>query len=410
MGRVGKTAALVLPLLVFPTHFPPRMAAPELAADPAPPLRILRGTIPPNSSLARTLADELSPAVIHELVEAARPAYDLGRVAVGHAYGLALEPEGALAAFTYAVDELKTLRVARHRGRLQPEFLSREYERTTGRIAGVIRSSLFEAVLETGESEQLALDLADIFAWDVDFNTELRKGDSFRVAVEKLSLDGRFRRYGRVLAAEFTRGRTLQAVYFEGAGRGGYYTPEGIPLRKAFLRSPLRFSRISSGFSRRRLHPILKKRRPHLGIDYAAPRGTPVHAAADGVVSGAGWMGGYGKAVRLRHANGFGTLYGHLSRIAVRRGQRVAQGALIGRVGATGLATGPHLDYRMTRNGVFVNPLRVQLPPAEPVAPEERASFERQSRARLALLPARPRGMPVLVARAHSSADAHVAD
>jgi murein DD-endopeptidase MepM/ murein hydrolase activator NlpD len=243
-------------------------------------------------------------------------------------------------------------------------------------------------VTEGGESDQLALDLADIFAWDVDFNTELQKGDSFRVAVEKLYLDGRFAKYGRILAAEFVRGeRRLQAVRFEGERGAGYYAPDGTPLRKAFLRSPLKFSRISSGFSTARRHPILHTVRAHLGVDYAAPTGTPVMAAADGVVTAAGWMGGYGKTVKLRHANGFETLYGHLSRINVRAGQRVSQGTCVGLVGRTGLATGPHLDYRMIRGGRFVNPLRVQSPPAEPIPAGERAAFDALKGERLALLP-----------------------
>jgi murein DD-endopeptidase MepM/ murein hydrolase activator NlpD len=254
--------------------------------------------------------------------------------------------------------------------------------------SGTITSSLFLAVTESGEGDQLALDLADIFAWDIDFHTEIQRGDSFRVAVEKLYLDGGFSRYGRILSAEFTRGdRVFQAIHFEAQRGPGYYAPDGTPIRKAFLRSPLRFSRISSRFSYRRFHPILKKVRPHLGIDYAAPRGTPVSAAADGVVILAGWSGGYGKTVRIRHANGFQTLYGHLSKIFVRRGQRVSQGTRIGAVGSTGLSTGPHLDYRMTRNGVFVNPLRVQSPPAEPLSPEELEVFLAGRGERLALLP-----------------------
>jgi murein DD-endopeptidase MepM/ murein hydrolase activator NlpD len=224
--------------------------------------------------------------------------------------------------------------------------------------------------------KRLALDLADVYAWDVDFNTEIQRGDSFRVVVEKLSLDGAFARYGRILAAELVRGdRVLRAYRHEGAAGSGYYDAEGRPLRKAFLRSPLRFTRISSRFSASRLHPALQVRRAHLGFDYAAPAGTPVSAAADGLVTAAGWMGGYGRTVRLRHANGYETLYGHLSRVDVRPGQRVAQGTRLGAVGSTGLSTGPHLDYRMSRDGRFVDPLRLEAPPAEPIAGAERSAF-----------------------------------
>jgi murein DD-endopeptidase MepM/ murein hydrolase activator NlpD len=278
--------------------------------------------------------------------------------------------------------------VFRRGGALEAEVVTSALETRVAAVSGVIESSLFATVTAAGEEDQLAIDLADIFAWDVDFNTEIRKGDSFRVAVEKLHANGRFCRYGRILAAEFTRGtRVLRAVRFDADASSGYYDPAGTPLRKAFLRSPLKFSRISSRFTAARFHPILNVTRPHYGVDYAAPAGTPVLAAANGVVTLAGWQAGFGKTVRLRHANGFETLYGHLSRTDVAAGQRVAQGARVGAVGMTGLATGPHLDYRMVRNGAFVDPLRVQSPPAEPIPAEERAAFEQVRGERLALLP-----------------------
>jgi len=291
-------------------------------------------------------------------------------------------------AFTYGIDEVRTLRVLRQGEELRADVLTRSLETRTAVVAGTIRSSLFGAVEAAGEDDQLALDLADVYAWDVDFNTEIQAGDSFRLAVEKQVADGAFVRYGRILAAELVRGeRVLRAVRHEGGAGTGYYDPEGRPLRKAFLRSPLRFTRISSRFSRSRLHPVLHVRRAHLGVDYAAPAGTPVSAAADGVVTTAGWLGGYGRTVKVRHANGYETLYGHLSRIDVRGGQRVAQGDRIGAVGATGIATGPHLDYRMSRNGQFVDPLRQELPPAEPVPAGELAAFDEALRRAAALLP-----------------------
>jgi murein DD-endopeptidase MepM/ murein hydrolase activator NlpD len=281
--------------------------------------------------------------------------------------------------------------VRRRGDQLEPELAERRYSVHVETAAGEISSSLFGAVATAGEGDQLALDMSEIFAWDIDFNTELRRGDRFRVAVEKLYLEGQFRRYGHVVAAEFVRGeRVLQAVRFEAASGPGYYDPEGTPLRKAFLRSPLRFTRISSGFTHRRLHPITKQVRPHLGVDYAAPTGTAVRASASGVVAEAGTMGGLGRAVRLRHANGFETLYGHLSRIRARRGQRVAQGDHIGDVGSTGRAPGPHLDYRMKRDGTFINPLTLQSPPAEPIPEAERPAFFRARDVAMAQLDAQP--------------------
>jgi murein DD-endopeptidase MepM/ murein hydrolase activator NlpD len=379
-------------LLLLPTHLPHVMDAPPAVARGS--FTIHRGIVSPNSSLAAALNATISPAGVHQLVEAARPVYDLARLSVGHPFGIALGPDGLIAAFTYGIDELRTLRVRRRGDELSAEVLTRSYDVRVGSVRGEIQSSLFGAVEDAGEHDQLALDLADIFAWDVDFNTELQKGDTFRAAVEKLYLDGRFSRYGRVLAAELVRGdRTLRAVRYEGVRTTGYFAPDGTPLRKAFLRSPLRFSRLTSGFSRARLHPILHTVRAHLGVDLAAPIGTPVMAVGDGVVASAGWDAGFGNAIRLRHSNGFATLYGHLSRIHVRVGQRVTQGDVIGAVGMTGLATGPHLDYRMVKSGVFVNPLRTQSPPADPVPASEHLAFERERDREMAALGAM--GSPV---------------
>jgi murein DD-endopeptidase MepM/ murein hydrolase activator NlpD len=370
-------------LLLLPTPFPRWMdAVPPVASKVAPrvadgALTVVRGVILRNETLASALGGLLTPAALHRLVDAARPVYDLARITAGRPFQVALGADGLLAAFTYGVDELRTLRVVRRGERLEADLLTRSYETRPAVVAGRIESSLFGAIEAAGEEDQLAVDLADIYAWDVDFNTEIQEGDSFRVVFEKRLLDGSFARNGRILAAELTRGdRVLRAYLHEGASGSGYYDADGRPLRREFLRSPLRFTRISSRFSRSRLHPVLNVRRPHLGVDYAAPRGTPVSATGDGVVVAAGWDGGYGKAVRIRHANGYETLYGHLSRIDVRRGQRVSQGARVGAVGATGLATGPHLDYRMRRDGRFIDPLRLRSAPAAPVPAGERAAFD----------------------------------
>jgi murein DD-endopeptidase MepM/ murein hydrolase activator NlpD len=373
-------------LIMLPNHL--QVGMESAIASPLPPLAVQQGTIRPGTSLAVTLEGLLSPPRLHQLVESARPAYDLSRVAAGHAYGVALDPDGELVAFTYRIDELRTLRVIRRERGLEPELLVRRYSSEVDGVAGSIDSSLFLAIKDAGEHDQLALDMAQIFAWDIDFNTELQTGDSFRIAVEKLYLDGEFKRYGAILAAEFVRGsRIHRAVYFDGGDQPGYYDEEGTPLRKAFLRSPLEFTRISSGFTYRRRHPITKEVRPHLAVDYAAPTGTPVRASADGRVAGAGVMGGLGNAVHLRHANGFETIYGHLSRIRVRRGERVTQGDVIGNVGSTGLATGPHLDYRMKRDGRYVNPLTAQLPPAPPIPSELLSEYGAVRDRALALLP-----------------------
>jgi murein DD-endopeptidase MepM/ murein hydrolase activator NlpD len=381
---------LLLPqqLVVIDPPSPLLQPTPVFAAPVS--LTVLRGNVSRNGTLEKTVGHLLTPRGVDDLVRVARPLYDLARLSVGNPFDLTVGGDGLLA-FSYVIDELRTLQVHRNGDGLEAQLLTKSYETRTESAAGVITSSLFGAVEETGEEAQLAIDLAQIFEWDVDFNTELQRGDSFRVVVEKMYLDDAFARYGSILSAELVRGsRVIRAVRFHGSGRAEYYTPGGVPLRKTFLRSPLKFSRISSRFSRARFHPILKVFRPHLGVDFAAPAGTPVRAAADGVVSEAGWSGGYGKVVRLRHARGLQTLYGHLSRITVKSGQRVAQGDLIGNVGTTGLSTAPHLDYRTLRDGVFVNPLTIQPPPPEPLSAALRPAFEEVQMRSIALLEAVP--------------------
>ena len=246
------------------------------------------------------------------------------------------------------------------------------------RGAGVVQSSLFGATDAAGVPDSVAIQLADIFAGDVDFHRELRRGDRFAVVYEQYTLGGRAVHAGRVLAAAFVnQGRMLRAVRYETAqGSAGYYAPDGSNLRKAFLRSPLEYTRISSGFGMRR-HPFLRSWRAHTGVDYAAPTGTRVRAAADGVVEVAGPKGGYGNAVILRHRGEVSTLYGHLSRLAagLHRGERVSQGDIIGYVGSTGWATGPHLHYEFRVAGHARNPYAIAMPAGEPVPPGERDAF-----------------------------------
>ena len=251
--------------------------------------------------------------------------------------------------------------------------------------AAAIRSSLFAATDAVGIPDGIAMQLADVFAGDIDFYRDLRKGDHFTVVYELYNLGGRPVRAGRLLAAEFVnQGKTLRAVHFGSS----YYAPDGRNLRKAFLRAPLEFSRVSSGFGMR-LHPIQDKWKAHKGIDYAAPTGTRVRAVGDAVVEFAGVKGGYGNVVILRHNGQYSTVYAHLSRIAVRRGARVAQNDTIGFVGQTGWATGPHLHYEFRIAGQPRNPLAVALPAAQPVPAAELAAFRTQAEplvARLDLL------------------------
>lgn len=252
-------------------------------------------------------------------------------------------------------------------------------------VQGRVTRSLWEAVDDIGESPPLVLALVAIFESDFDFTADTREGDRFRLLVEKHYAGPTFVNYGRVLAAQYASGkRVLTGVGFAPSARErfAYYDLAGRSLKKSFLKSPLEFTRITSRFTYARPHPILGGIRPHLAVDYAAPPGTAVRAVADGTVVSAGWNGGSGISIRVRHRSGYETMYNHLSRVAagVRPGARVAQRQVIGYVGATGLATGPHLDYRVAKDGVFVNPLSEKFIPGDPISKADRPRFERQAR------------------------------
>ena len=256
-------------------------------------------------------------------------------------------------------------------------------------VSGEITSSLYEAAKDAGLSTNLAMEMVRIFGWDVDFVLDIRQGDSFHVIYEQLQQDGENLADGNILAAEFTtQHRTHRAIRFDdGQGSASYYTPEGQSMLGTFLRSPVEFSRISSRFGRRK-HPILKTWRAHKGVDYAASRGTPIRATADGKIVSAGTKGGHGKTVVLRHAGRFTTLYGHMNGFAkgIRSGGRVKQGNVIGYIGSTGLATGPHLHYEFRLDGVHRNPLTYKTPKAGSIDDQFKAEFARQTNRWLAEL------------------------
>ncbi|WP_250656513.1 OapA family protein [Alkalimarinus coralli] len=248
---------------------------------------------------------------------------------------------------------------------------------------GTIDSSLFLAGQKAGLKQSLIMELANIFGWDIDFILDIRSGDSFNLVYEELYIDGNKIGEGKIIAATFNnQGRELKAVlYTDKKGDSNYFTPEGHSMRKAFLRSPIDFARISSHFNLRRKHPVLHTIRAHKGTDYAARRGTPIKATGDGKVVHAGRKGGYGKAVIIQHGQKFTTLYAHMSKYArgVRNGSRVKQGQIIGYVGSTGLASGPHLHYEFKVNGVHKNSVKVKLPQANPIKKSEMADFRKQT-------------------------------
>lgn len=249
-------------------------------------------------------------------------------------------------------------------------------------VQGTINSSLTEAMADAGENPELAFKLADIYEWEVDFFHALRKGDTFTVLVEKRFAKDKFIGYGKVLAADFTnQGRMIRAVYYESGKTRGYFQPNGMSLKKGFLKAPLKFSRISSTYTSHRLHPVLNKYLPHYGVDFAAPVGTPIHTTADGVVVAREYNQFNGNYIKIRHLNGYETLYLHLSKFAsnVRKGTRVTQGTLIGYVGATGIASGPHLDYRIKHGEDYLNPLAFTSPNLRLPSPQ-RLAFKKAIR------------------------------
>ena len=334
---------------------------------------------------------EFDPKTINSVTDAARRVFNLRSLRPGNKLTAVRSRAGDLRSVTYRIDPERELLVKKEGDSFHSEIKTTPGTVRTVAVQGTVEGSLFDSVIAAGEKPDLAVRLAEIFAWDVDFNTDTRPGDVFKMVVEKKDyLDGSPSTYGRILAAEYRNaGHPYQAVLFhDPGGAPAYYSADGKSLQKAFLRSPLRFAaRVSSHFTMHRFHPVLKINRPHLGTDYAAPVGTPVQTIANGKVVFAGRKGGDGNMVRIAHTRGYETYYLHLSRILVRSGQNVHQGQRIGLVGATGLATGPHLDFRIRQHGNFVNFERLKLPPSNPVAKGDWVEFAEVRDKAIALLP-----------------------
>jgi len=350
------------------------------ALPPAPQLNEVSGNFEPNQTITEALQLQgLSNDLIYEIVDSARPVYDLAKVGAHKPYFLYFTKEGAFRDFRYPVNDERYLTVYHDvaRDQIVPVMKNYKFEIRTANISAIIDDSLYMSIAKIGEKDQLVHDLVDIFGYDIDFNVDIRKGDSFRAMIEKRYLDGQFVKNGAVLAASVSnRGKVFTGFRFEDEnGRPAYYAPDGRALKRSFLKSPLKVYRITSRFSYSRRHPILKIVRPHLGVDYAAPIGTPVQAVSSGVVVAAGRNGANGNMIHLRHAGGYETKYLHLSRLRVKVGDRVGQGDIIGNVGSTGLSTGPHLDFRISRHGKPLNPTKLIFPPAKPVAPDRFEQF-----------------------------------
>lgn len=331
---------------------------------------VYRGVISSGDTAGVLLQEWLPSGEVHSLVDACRNVYSLGRLRAGQPYVIFKEGE-EFSRFEYEIDTDRRLVVCREDSRWVATVEEIQYDILLEKVEGTIESSMFETMANIEESPALAVRLADIFAWEINFIRDIQPGDSFRVLLEKRYRDGEFKGYGKLLAADFVnKGSKYEAyLYKDSFGNSAYFNAAGDSLKRAFLKAPLSFTRISSRFNLRRMHPILNTVRPHPAVDYAAPSGTPVKAIGSGVVTFRGWGKGAGNYIALKHSNGYESMYLHLSGFAktLKKGGRVRQGEVIGFVGSTGYSTGPHLDFRMKKNGQFVNPEKILSPRDESV-------------------------------------------
>ena len=357
------------------------------------PTTLRRATLGRGETLSGLLGElGAAPHELQDWVTAAGRALELRALPAGLAAESVIDFHGVLSSVRLIPDWRAAVVLERGAQGVTARREERPVEREMVVVRGTVSSSLIGAVTAAGEEESLAMALADLFQWDVDFHREVRVGDTFAVLVERVKSDGRTVAYGPIVAAEYVNaGRSSTAVrYALGTAAPGYYDHKGRPIRKQFLRAPLRYSRVTSRFSMNRRHPVLGRRMAHFGVDYGAPVGTPVMVTGDGTVSFVGWRGGGGNTVEVRHGGGYVTAYLHLSRFAkgIRPGARVEQGQVIAYVGSTGLSTGPHLDYRVTRGGRYVNPVTVGGEPAPPLPPAQLQPFTAWSARVLPLLAA----------------------
>ena len=335
-------------------------------------------------------AHNISALDLHNIMALGKKTSPLKRIKPGDKLILEFDPEKQLKELRYEINETDTLVVQQEENSFTAKTLHTPLDIQTSFRSNTIKNSLFLAAMDVNLSDNIVMELAGIFGWDIDFALDIREGDSFSVLYEELYRDGKKVRDGAILAAEFTnRNKTFQAIrYKDSNGHTDYYNPKGYSMRKAFLRTPVDFARISSRFNLKRKHPVLNRIRAHKGVDYAASKGTPIKATSNGKVAFKGVKGGYGNTIILQHGQSYSTLYAHMSRFAkgVHNGKRVRQGQIIGYVGSSGLATGPHLHYEFRINGVHRNPLKVKLPNAAPINSKYKTDFKKHARQMLAMV------------------------
>lgn len=355
----------------------------------------VEGAIASGESLTGALSSRGVPGTsLHPVVASLGEIFDFRRSQVGDRFEVELTSDGVVSTLRYQTSPEVVYEARRvGEGRYESRQIEVPLNTEITAVVGTIEGSFFGSVTALGEQESLARDVVSIFQWDIDFSRDVRAGDAFRLLFEKVYLDGEFLRYGRVLAAEYAGGRvTHAAYYFDDPEHAGYYTAEGVPLERMFLAAPCRHRRISSLFDLNRMHPVMNRRAPHLGVDYAADTGTPVWAAADGVVSHVGFNSRAGNMVKIEHASHYETVYAHLSRFArgMREGDEVQQGQVIGFVGNTGMSTGPHLHYGLKYRGEYVDPLGQDWSRGEALSGRALRDFQRRQSQLVEMMAATP--------------------
>lgn len=371
---------LLIYFFVLPSTPPLPPAAPPASIPPTaqePPLHTIEGDVKERSTLFQSLSGKNIPLRWIDLIVSKLKPYVNFKKIKGGTYRFITDVKGELVKFIYEASPTEIYEIEKDPQGYVAQRKKVLLETHLVKVVGEIRSSLFEAMDAVGEQDPLTIAFAEILAWEIDFYKDAREGDRFKVVVEKIYKGDQFIQYGTIHAVEYQRGEKIIRGF---RYKDGYYNEKGISLRKAFLKVPLRFNRISSKFSRARKHPILGGMRPHFGVDYAAPPGTPIWAVADGTVTSCGWNSGFGNQVVLHHMNGYMTYYGHLSGFGpgVRKGVRVRQKQVIGYVGSTGLSTGPHLDYRVAKDSQFRNPLKETFPTGLPIEKGEMETFHQR--------------------------------
>jgi len=358
------------------------------AVSPSAMLNVVEGVLRNRTLYEALTACHIPPAEILSLSRSFKSVFDFRSAQPKDVYQVSVDNQHMIQKFVYKtspLDEYEAIKNEKggYNVHKRDIVLAREQE---ARVF-TIETSLYEAVIDSGEEQAIAGMIADIFAWDIDFYLFPRKGDRIAVVYERCYKDGEFVKYGKILAARYAgKQKTYSAFLFNDGSFDAYYDETGQPLKKMFLRIPLKFGRMTSGYSIRRFHPVLKRYRAHTGIDYGAAMGAPIMATANGQVTFAGWKGGYGKLLIVKHPNGYQTYYGHCSRLLKKPGQLVEQGEVIAKVGSTGLSTGPHVHYEVRVNGKPINPIHVKKSRGKPLDPERLAQFKQVVAERLVLV------------------------